>query len=139
MMDEDNAMSLDDFSALPVTMDQADIESIVDQLLTTAESDSTVSPAEVTEGLIQLIDRQNYNYAPFTDPITQRIEAWAESAWTDDDPSLDDALCIIFATLQAPGARDFLRQQLSSPNLEVRTLAEETIADIDRSPKRSIQ
>jgi hypothetical protein len=121
-----------DYSMLPVTMESTEIEALADELLDLADSTAPPPTTDVAEALIQLIERQADNYAPFSDRIAARIQHWVSRVWSDADPDLDDALCTVLASVPTPEGRELLANATRSPNSRVRELAAETLADMER-------
>lgn len=122
-----------DYLILPETLESAEIETLADELLDQADSADPPPAADVAEALIQLIERQANNNAPFSEQIAARIQRWVGSTWSDDDPDLDDALCTVVVNVPTPEGRDLLANATHSPNPQVRELATETLADMERS------
>ncbi len=121
-----------DYSMLPVTMESSEIEALADELLDMAKADDSLENSAIAEALIQLIERQAYNYAPFGDRIAHRIQDWVGKVWSNDDPALDDALSTIIVNVPTLQGRQLLEKARGSTNQEVRQLADETLANMDR-------
>lgn len=119
-----------DYSMLPETMESAEIEALTKELLDQPEADSSISNADVAEALIQLILRQAYNYAPFSDQVAHRVQRWVEKVWSDEDPDLDDALSMILINIPTEEGKRFLEKATRSKNKKVRQLAEETLHEM---------
>src|SRR5687768_15938760 len=119
-----------DYSALPATMDDSEIASLVLELIEGAHQDPTVDDVDVAQGLIELVDRQALNYRPFSEEVAERIQGWVESVWAEKDLNLIDALCTVIASVQNDRGYKLLEASSRSSNPEVQALAAETLRDM---------
>ena len=127
---------LEKYSSLPMLLDEARIATAVDGILRDA-SDPSVSRLEVAEALGGMLDRQTAHYKPFNPETTAKIQSWIVRSWQPESAPLVDAVATLIASSDMPEAVRLLEEaERSSPDLEVRRIAEETLEEI-RAPRTS--
>ena len=119
-----------DYNSLPMIMDEADIAQAIDEIISEAQQSPAPCALEVADALILMIARQSSHLRPFAPDVAAKIESWAVSAWSPTSAPLVDALSTLIANTDSGPGRSLLMQSLSSPDHEIRRIAENALAEM---------
>ena len=128
-MQPNQALDMDFYICLPANMAQEEIESMVSELLLNS---AQLPPHHVGEALTELIERQLYNYQPFTSNTRQGLIGWIAAVWRDEDAALVDLLLTMLVNIPCPEGEHFLTEKRQGAPPKLAQLIDQALGELPK-------
>ncbi len=123
---------LDEFAAMSMVLTTESVVDGVRGILALAKSDPSLRLADIAYELDMMFARDDSNPQPIDIGVYREVEDWVVQNWSNDSPSLVDAMSALVLLCGMTRGLHLLREASESANPEVQEVARDALAEAER-------